>query len=175
MTTTETDWPYDADRDDPLTKLRIPVTTLYPDWKYLVAFNGRPIYDGDLMDRPDEQETAILASYIQYTRQHWFNERWQARLLERPFDIDGGHNTLILRKWGPGDWAHRRASWQFGPSIVPCHPQLRKGETWDGRVLPLGLVELLDCIHAHGGDRPLPAWLEWKAAHPDVFPAVGDA
>lgn len=28
--TETTEWPYDADRDDPLTKLRIPVTSAHP-------------------------------------------------------------------------------------------------------------------------------------------------
>lgn len=166
---TDTDWPYDAVRDDPLTALRIPVTTLHPDWKYLVAFNGKPLYDDDLMDRPDEAETRMIASLIDYTRQHWFNERWQAKLLERPFDIDGGHNTLILRKWGTGDWGHRRASWQFGPSVVPQHPRIRSGVPWQGRTPPLGLAELLDSVHTYGGEKPLDAWLEWKNAHPEVF------
>ena len=166
---TDTDWPYDARRDDPLTALRIPVTNTYPQWKYLVAFDGVPIVDEDAQERPDETEARIIASLIDYTRRHWFNERWQAKLLERPFDIDGGHNTLILRKWGPGDWGHRRASWQYGPSIVPQHPRLRKGAPRNGYTPPLDLVTLLDSVHTYGGDKPIDAWLEWKAAHPEVF------
>lgn len=161
----KTDWPYDARRDDPLTRLRIPVTTSYPGWRYLVAFDGVPIHDGDLMERPDERETAILASYIEYTRVHWFGDgHYAQRLLQRPFDIDGGHNTLILRKWGEGDWAHRRDSWRSGPAFVPEHPRFRSGAT-----PPLGLVALLDDIHTYGGKEPLKDSVEWKDARPEVF------
>lgn len=168
MNTADTAWPYDAVQDDPLTKLRIPVTTSHPEWVYLVAFNGKPLFDDDLMARPDETETRMLASMVEYTRQYWFNAGYQKRLLERPFDIDGGHNTLILRKWGENDWAYRRRTWEIGPQFVPVSPRLRDA---DSRLGPLTLAELLDLVHRYGEAEPIPAWQEWKAAHPDVFDA----
>lgn len=166
MTDTET-WPYDALQDDPLTALRIPVTTTHPEWVYLVAFNGTPLWDGDLMDRPDETETRMLASLIDYTREHWFNESYKAKLLKRPFDIDGGHNTLILRKWASGDWAYRRRTWDRGPNLVPIHPNLRKREPKS--MGPLTLSQLLDHVHTYGGDKPIEAWTFWRLQHPEVF------
>lgn len=43
MTTTKvTPWPYDAIEDDPLTALRIPVTSSHPRRAYLAAFHGVP-------------------------------------------------------------------------------------------------------------------------------------
>ena len=87
MTTeTGTEWPYDADRDDPLTALRIPVTCFKPGWMYLVSF------DRESGERPTDAEARMLVSFIDYERSKFF-EHYQRKLLERPLDIDGGHNS----------------------------------------------------------------------------------
>jgi hypothetical protein len=150
-----TEWPYDARQDDPLTALRIPVTPPMPAWVYLVVF------DKESDERPTDQEATLLASYIDYQREHWFNPTWQAKLMGRPFDIDGGHNTLVLHKYGEDDWAYRRVSWTMGPRFYP--PYNRKPEQ------KMSLAALLDHNHTHG-DHLYHHWADWKAAHPDLFP-----
>ena len=68
---TATAWPFgtDADRDDPLTKLRIPVTGTHPMWRYIATF------DRDSEARPTDLEAQQLASYIEAYKERWFNER----------------------------------------------------------------------------------------------------
>lgn len=155
------DWPYDADRDDPLTALRIPVTSSHPGWCYLVAF------DRESAARPTEAETAMLVSFRQEYIDRWYNDSYKVRLAERPFDIDGGANGVIFRKWGDGDWGYRRRTWTVGPLYVPQNP------AFPDRVLgPLTLPRLLDHIHSCGDGEPKRPWLEWKAAHPEVFGAA---
>jgi hypothetical protein len=50
---------FDADLTDPLTARRIAVTSSLPHWCYLVSF------DSASEDRPDERETALLASFLE--------------------------------------------------------------------------------------------------------------
>lgn len=156
MAELETDWPYDADRDDPLTKLRIPVTCFNPGWIYTVAFDR--VSDIGSNERPTDAEAAMIASYIEFYRTWWYNPTWQAKLLERPFDIDGGCNTVILHKYGADDWAYRRRSWEYGPLFVPAYDRT---ENWPLlRVLDRSITVL---------DEPHKEWEAWKAAHPEVF------
>lgn len=152
------DWPYDADRDDPLTQLRIPVTSAYPEWRYTACF------DRDSEQRPTEQEAAQLASYIEEYREYFFNDWYKAKLSERPFDCDA--KTVIFHKWGDGDWSFRRDSWQYGPFWVPVAPRLRGGEhDYEKATGPMTLEQVMDYAHDIYPDR----WLKWKAAHPEVF------
>jgi hypothetical protein len=155
-----TDWPYDTDRDDPLTKLRIPVACWNPQWNYIVAF------DEESTERPTDAEAAMLASFLREYIDRWYGERWKAKLAERPFDIDGGANGMVFRKHATDDWAYRRRTWDRGPLFVPQPPTIS-----DRRLGPLSLVELMDHIHSFGDGEPAPRWMEWKAAHPEVFPA----
>jgi hypothetical protein len=154
---TDTDWPYDADQDDPLTALRIPVTSLWPGWKYVATF------DRDSAVRPTDAEAAILASFIAEYKAHWYFPHYSEKLLERPFDIDSGQVTTIFHKRGEDDWAYRVATWEYGPMLVP-----------ERSVPALPLVALMDRIHTIG-DEPMGHWLEWKAAHPDVFAEASNA
>lgn len=154
-------WPYDADQHDPLTALRIPVTSAHPRWRYTATF------DRESEVRPTDLEAAQLASFIEEYREYWFNDRYKAKLSERPFDTDA--KTVIFHKWAENDWSYRRDSWEYGPFWVPVAPRLRGGEydVKDWRP-PLTLVQVMDRIHTIG-DGPMPHWVEWKATHPDVF------
>lgn len=166
MTTkSETDWPYDADPHDPLTALRIPVVSnAWPRWNYIVAFDLDQIdKDGH---RPTDAEAALLRSFLDEYIQHWYRESWITKMAERPFDIDGGANGIVFRKWGPDDWGYRRRTWQYGPVFVPEHPRIR-GQR-ENPMGPLTLLQVMDRINSIC-DEPLQRWVEWKAAHPDLF------
>ncbi|GAA0969901.1 hypothetical protein GCM10009555_017840 [Acrocarpospora macrocephala] len=164
---TTTDWPYDADRDDPLTELRIPVTSFSPNWKYTATF------DRESEARPTDLEARQLASFIDEYREQWFNETWKAKLAERPFDIDSGTPTKIFHKWADDDWSYRVVSWTRGPVWVPVFPRLRGTDlddrpNWAG---PMTLVEVMDRTHTVS-DEPMKRWVEWKSTHPEAFPRM---
>lgn len=154
----------DADLNDPLTALRIPVTSSHPCWAYLVAF------DGQSEARPTDAEAAMLVSYREEYIQRWYNERWKVKLAERQFDVDGGANGVVFHKWAADDWGYRRRSFTQGPTFFPSGPQWRAIQVERGVKLPgpFSLVALMDHIHNHG-DEPNPVWLAWKATHKDVF------
>lgn len=166
MPDTQTDWPYDADQHDPLTALRIPVTSHYPDWKYTACFH----IDSEV--RPTDLEARQLVSFIDEYREHWFNERWKAKLAERPFDIDSGNPTWIFHKWADGDWSYRVSTWRYGPVWVPVFPNHR-GTEYDDRPAwkaPMTLAQVMDQLRrSSSGDGVSARWLEWKLTHPDVF------
>jgi len=172
MTATDTAWPYDAAKDDPLTALRIPVVgSAYPRWNYLVAFDQDSIdQDGN---RPTNAEVRLLASFLEEYISYWYNATWKARMRERPFDIDGGANGTVFRKWGADDWGHRKVSWRSGPMFVPESPRCREHERQGSALGPLTLAALLDRIRQHGTGEPNKRWEAWKAAHPDVFGGEG--
>ncbi|MER5461608.1 hypothetical protein ABT010_13160 [Streptomyces sp. NPDC002668] len=162
-------WPFgtDADRDDPLTKLRIPVVTSFnPSWKYVAAYidvDTGP-YSWGSTERPTDAEAQMIASFIQEYIQNWFNERYQHELAERLLDVDSGCNTTVFIKYGPDDWAYRHCSWIYGPTFVPLPPN---SPSRDGD--PLSLVQVMDRTHGMHTDYPSKRWAEWKAAHPEVF------
>lgn len=151
-------WPFDADRDDPLTVLRIPVTPAHPDQAYLVALtSGRDKFlelFGETALRPDDGEAAMIASYVRYLCSG-YSAMWQRKLAERPFDLDGARATIVLRKRAEDDWCYRLSTWH--------------SPRWSTRHPVTGLAGLLDHIATHGGVIQRPSWAEWKAAHPDVF------
>lgn len=170
--TRTTDWPYDARRDDPLTALRIPVVgSYYPSWCYIAALcidtSELQAWGGQ---RPTDAESAMLASFIQEYIHHWYNDSFKAKLAERPFDIDGGANGVTFVKHGPDDWGYRRRTWDRGPMVVPVPPRLREHYAKEGtkHLGQLDLAALLDRIHTIV-DEPMSHWVEWKAAHPEVF------
>jgi hypothetical protein len=155
-------WPFDAPQDDPLTAHRIPVTSSHPRWYYLVSF------DGESAERPTEREMAMLVSFLDEYKDHWYGDNSYRRAMEqRPFDVDGGANGVVFHKWGTDDWGYRRHSYERGYlfSVVP--PALR--DLYDDGVRgPLSLLALMDRIHTMV-DEPMPRWVAWKVAHPDVF------
>lgn len=160
------EWPYDADQHDPLTALRIPVVgSAWPGWAYIVALDSGRLDDECF--RPTDVEAARLRSFLDEYIAYFYNESYKVTLAELPFDIDGGAAGRIFRKWGPDDWGYRISTWQRGPTYVPAHPRIRAREK--NPVGPLTLVKVMDRIHTHGIDEPCARWVEWKAAHPEVF------
>ncbi|MER6492682.1 hypothetical protein [Streptomyces griseorubiginosus] len=168
-------WPFgtDADEHDPLTKLRIPVVTSFnPEWKYVAAYIDVDTsqYSWGSQERPTDAEAQMLASFIDEYKHHWFNDAYKARLLKRPLDVDSGCNTTIFVKYGTDDWGYRMCSWQQGPMYVPSGPQVRGGKyEYAASRGPLNLEKVMDLRHTIA-DEPMPHWLDWKAAHPEVFP-----
>jgi hypothetical protein len=162
-------WPFDADRDDRLTAHRIAVTSSHPGWYYLVSF------DRESAERPTEREVALLVSYLDEYKAHWYGDSGYRKAMERrPLDVDGGANGVTFIKYGPDDWGYRRRTWQYGPLYVPQHPRIREAYPDEAPLGPLSLAALMDRIHTIGSDaEPMPRWVEWKAAHPEVF-AVDD-
>ncbi|WP_042400025.1 hypothetical protein [Streptacidiphilus carbonis] len=157
------DWPFgtDADRDDPLTALRVAVTSSHPDWCYITSF------DRESPVRPTDAEAAMLGSFNEEYIAYWYNERYKAKLAERLLDVDGGANGVTFIKYGEDDWGYRRRTWTMGPRYVPQSPRFA-----DRQVGPLSLADLMGRIHNHGDDKPSKRWTDWVAAHPGVFPAV---
>lgn len=171
MSKTEIDWPYDADRDDPLTELRIPVVgSAWPRWAYIVAFDSGRL-DGST-EHPTEHETTLLRSFLDEYLNYWYGPWWREEMAKRPFDIDGGANGIVFRKWGDDDWAYRRNSWQYGPTFVPVHPRVRD-RSQQKPTGPLTLLQVMDRIHTIC-DEPMQRWVDWKESHPEVFGDSGD-
>lgn len=61
-------WKYDADEHDPLTKLRIPVTSAHPGWTYTACF------DRESEQRPTDAEALMIASFIEQYQERWFGD-----------------------------------------------------------------------------------------------------
>lgn len=164
--TTDTAWPYDADQHDPLTALRIPVTSAFPGWRYIATF------DRESEQRPTDLEAAQLASFIEEYKVYFFgaDSPYKRKLEQRPFDTDAV--TKIFHKWADNDWSYRVDTWRSGPLWVPVFPRQRGGEYDDASVKgPVTLVQLMDRTHNIGTKYPSQHWLDWKAQHPEVFPA----
>ncbi|MFE9777729.1 hypothetical protein ACFYPA_06180 [Streptomyces sp. NPDC005775] len=159
-------WPFgtDADCDDPLVALRIPVTGTHPMWRYIATF------DRDSEARPTDAEAQRLASYIEEYKERWFNERYKAKLMERPLDVDAV--TRIFHKWGEDDWSYRVDTWEYGPFWVPVAPRMRGGQYDDAKVGPLTLVQVMDRDHSMHTKYPSKAWAAWKLTHAETFPAT---
>ncbi|WP_435609999.1 hypothetical protein [Streptomyces sp. C10-9-1] len=158
--TTTTPWPFgaDADEHDPLTALRIPVTSWSPSWRYIAAF------DRASEERPTDAEAAMLASYIEEYKEYFFNDWYKAVLLQRPLDVDAV--TRVFHKWGPDDWSYRLVTWRNGPQWAPPGPHF--ASSYSQRA-PYRLEAVMDRIHTLGEDQPARRWQKWKASHPDVF------
>lgn len=169
-------WPFGADaaEHDPLTKLRIPVVTSFnPEWRYVAAYIGVDTsrYSWGSAERPTDAEAAMLASFIDEYKHHWFNDGYKARLMRRPLDVDSGCNTTVFIKYGTDDWGYRLCSWIYGPTYLPVGPKLRGGEYDAGEHRgPLTLEQVMDRRHTIG-DEPMAHWVDWKKTHPEVFPA----
>lgn len=160
-------WPFgtDADRDDPLTSLRIPVTGTHPGFTYTACF------DRDSEVRPTDAEARMIASFIEEYQERWFgNGRWRKVQQAKPFDMDC-YTTTVFHKWADDDWSYRCVTWTSGPLWVPVFPRQRGSEFDPHRTGALTLEQVMDRVHDHGGAFPATHWLEWKATHPEVFPS----
>lgn len=160
--TTDTAWPYDARRDDPLTALRIPaVGTLCPNHTYLVAvcINENPETMLWYGERPDEHEVALVRAFLDWRLSH-YSDTWRANhMSNRPFDVDNTAAGITLLKRGENDWAYVVDTWR---QAIPVP------ETWQGKEKPLTLSGLLDRLNGWG-DKPNPAWETFKADRPEIF------
>ena len=166
-------WPFgtDADENDPLTKLRIPVVTSFnPMWKYIAAYidvDSGP-YSWGSQARPTDAEAAMLASYIDEYIHYFLGDRERQRMLKRPLDVEGRVVTRVFVKYGPDDWGYRVVTWQYGSLFVPGPPSQRGTEHEHPKHPgPLSLAQVMDLDHS----IYLKRWLGWKAAHPEVFGA----
>jgi len=160
-------WPYNEDgvkQGDFTEQFRFPiVSNPYPAWSYITAVvvSEEPWHGL----RPTDTELRMVASFHQEYIEHWYRDSWKALMRTRPFDIDGNANGRYLIKHRNGGWGYRLRTWRFGPAFVP---------QWDDE--PSDLVTVLDRVHRWGDTSLSPRWLEWKAAHPEVFgKAVRDA
>jgi hypothetical protein len=159
MDAATTGWPFDdADQDDPLTVLRIPVVrTSHPRWKYEVALvigsEDETIWKPGL--RPDEPEVRQIVAELEW-RMTYYNEGWKAKMRRRPLDVDSSTNTVVLQKFAEDDWRYRRASHEHG--MWPFYNNPKR----------FTLEALLDHINDYG-DEPNPKWRAFKAAHPEAF------
>lgn len=166
-------WPFeDCPQDDPLVAMRIAVTSSHPGWRYLVAF------DRESPERPTEAEAAMLRSFLDEYKDHWYNPSFLASLDRYPLDVDGGANGVIFHKHGTGDWRYRRQSWRDGAVFVPEWPNWRESQRARGIDVPgpLTLAQVMDRIYTFGDDKPIQHWADWTAARPDVFaPAIAGA
>ncbi|MEU9886792.1 DUF6221 family protein [Sphaerisporangium sp. NPDC051011] len=68
------------------------VGSAWPRWHYIVAFDSGRL--DDELHRPDEHETQQLRSFLNEDIHHWYNDRWKAKLAERPFDIRGAGGPM---------------------------------------------------------------------------------
>lgn len=158
-------WPFgtDADRDDPLTALRIAVTGSHPMWCYLVGFDRKS------MARPTEREAAMLASYLEDYKTHWYGpddgSGYRFKMARRLLDVDGRANGVTFHKYGENDWGYRRRTWSVGPRFLPPSPAYRERYPDEARGGPMTLEQVMDLAHETWPKR----WLDWKAARPEVF------
>lgn len=161
-------WPFgeDCDRTDPLVQQRIAVTSSHPGWAYLVAF------DHASEERPTDREVAMLRSYLEEYKAYWYNPGYLARLARRPLDVDGGANGVIFHKWATDDWGYRRRSYRYGNTFTVVWPLQRDANPDHNWLGPFSLLALMDRIHTIV-DKPRDHWVEWKAAHPEVFGQEG--
>lgn len=166
---TDTDWPYDADRNDPLTAHRIAVVgSPHPWWHYIVALYDGSLH-GDKNPCPTDNETRMLSSFLDEYKTRWYNTRYLAELAERPFDLDGGANGYTFQKYGDNDWGYRQRTWEVGPQFWPGPGWYRAKYGEGPSSQAYSLAALMDHIHSRGEDKPASRWVEWKSRHRDVF------
>ena len=146
------------------TSLRVPfITTPYPRWFYVTAVvvsNEKYLWQGLV---PTEDEVRMVASFNEQYREHWYRDSFKEHMARNaPYDIDGGAVGRYLIKHANGGWGYRRHTWEYGPCFVP---------EWN--VEPQPLEYALDRCHSMGSGGPGKDWVEWKAAHTEVFVTLG--
>lgn len=157
------DWPFDADKDDPLAALRIPVVrNAYPRWKYEVCVviidQADDSPDAQALGpalRPTDLEVKQILAELDY-RMEYYNEGWKAKMRQRALDVDSSTNTLILQKRAEGDWRYRRMSFEHG--LWPFYDMTKR----------FTLEALLDHVNNLAPEK----WAAWKARYPEAFGEV---
>jgi hypothetical protein len=173
--------PYDRDISDlpqPLLDRHVPlIHHEHPSWYYITAVCVSPPQSDESVFHheyamPTDEELAMIASYHdEYVQRYYGNPEygWIARQREKhPFDIDGGANGRYLMKYPAneergytGGWARKHMTWEHGP----------RPARFDEKQMTL--LEVLDTDRTIG-DEPMPEWVAWKAAHPEIFGAKND-
>lgn len=152
-----TRWKWDADPNDPLVKMRIPVASMTPLYPYIAVFHKESPH------RPTEAETRMIRSFIDEHVELWLSAQADEMRTIQSFDTELGRNPVIFHKYGTRDWGYRRAHWQVGSMFTPPSPRVPSR-----RLGPMALAEVMDLIH--DGDSPQAKhWREWRAARPEVF------
>jgi hypothetical protein len=167
---------------DWVARWRIPlIPHPYPSWRYEVALvvpvEQTPQTDVYGAVWPTEAEAAVIGDYIDF-RRSWYRPGWSQKMLERPLDVDGGTNTVILLRRESG-WHYRLDSWTLGPALWPLTAEQADALQAIAQRIPrppaygpdvAGLVSLIDKINEPGS-----RWAAWKTAHPDTYAATGTA
>jgi hypothetical protein len=161
-TSTKT-WPYDADQHDPLTTHRIPVTSDYPEWGYIMAFSN----ESDA--RPTDAEVRMLVSFLNSIK-----NRYNCYPDDRPLDTDAGANTVTFKKHGENDWTFKCRTWEHG--FRPIHWQNGIAPAGYEPFVPRSLEYIMDYSNNMGTNDDgsmyiMKSWLEWKTEHPEAFPS----
>jgi hypothetical protein len=153
-----TRWKFDTSPRDPLVALRIPVTSKWPVFPYLVAFHR------DSPHRPTAREALMLSSFAEAVKAHRFTEDEQRGMDDEPFDYTHRCATVVFNKYQRDDWSYRLSTWKTGSAFAPPPPRVAT------RVVgPLTLVELTDLIWSTFPWTEPSQWDAWKQEHPGVF------
>lgn len=137
---------------------RIPVDSNYPMTYWIASISGESAM-------PTDEELRMIWSFIEFVVKSTYREEWQEKTFARPLPICPGHTTAVLRKGARWThWPNPSEGWAYRKNESRYMPGLKER---------LPLAELLDLINTYTWDegKPLsPAWVKWKAEHPDVFP-----
>ncbi len=152
-----TRWKYDTDPHDPLAVVRVPVTSKWPVFPYLVALHKEG-------HRPTAAETSMLVSFLDYRRQHFFNAEQRREMERDPFDTDPTSTTVIFHKYQRNDWGYRLSTWP-GSMFAPPSPRVSTRSTG-----PLPLGQVMDLVWSSPLADADARWLAWKQVHSLTFP-----
>lgn len=140
--------------------MRVPLlASEYPRYAYItgVVVRDEMYFETGIM--PTDDEFRILGSFLEEYCQHWYRQSFRDVMARfAPYDIDGGANLAYFIKREDGGWCYRKRTWTTGLHWWPAREHS-----------PLPLVEVLDRLHDHVGGKVSDRWVEWKAAHSDVF------
>lgn len=140
----------------------VPVCQIRPQFYVHVAVH---VADWDESIEPDDDEFRQIRSFGEYRCQD-LREPYRSRTLNDPRGlVDSGINTITFRKHAAWGWGYGMASWTQGPSFFPV-----PGHGDKILPIPVDLADLLDHLGSRFSAEPIaPAWVAWKAAHPDIF------
>lgn len=153
-----TRWKFDTSPKDPLVALRIPVTSKWPVFPYLVAFHkGSP-------HRPTAQEALMLSSFAEMRKTYGFGTADQNAMDDEPFDYHKSVPTVIFHKYRHNDWGYRLSTWTTGSAFAPPSPKVATRT-----IGPMSLLQVMDMILMDQFAGIAGAWTAWKERHPEVF------